>query len=59
MKCKQSLFLQYLYTTEYQYLQNVNAEVGIEPYLLLSQILMSLKCHSDPTKGFFVIVEQE
>ena len=59
MKFKQSGFLQDLYTTEYKHLQNVNAEVNIEPYLPLSQILMSLKSHCDPTKGIFVMVHHE
>ena len=59
MKFKQSAFLQDLCTTEYKHLQNVNAEVDIEPYLPLSQILMSLKSHSDPAKGLFVMVQQE
>ena len=56
MKFKHSAFLQDLCTTEYKHLQNVNAEVDIEPYLLLSQIRMSLKSHRDPTRGLFVMV---
>ena len=36
-----------------------NEEVDIEPFLPLSQILMSLKSHIDPTKGIFVLVQQE
>ena len=59
MKFKQSAFLQDLCTTDYKHLQNFNAEVDIEPYLPLSQILMSLKSHRDPTKGLFVMVQQE
>ena len=34
-------------------------EVDIELYLSLSQILMSLKSHRDPTKGLFMMVQQE
>ena len=59
MKFKHSAFLQDLCTTEYKHLQNVNAEVDIEPYFLLLQIRMSLKSHRDPTKGLFVIVQQK
>ena len=59
MKFKQSVFLHDLCTIEYKYLQNINTEVDIEPYLPLSQILMSLKSHCDPTKGLFVMVQQE
>ena len=59
LKFKQSAFLQDLCTTEYKNLQNINAEVDIEPYLPLSQILMSLKSHRDPTKGLFVMVQQK
>ena len=33
--------------------------MDIEPYLPLSQILMSLKSHRDPTKGLFVMAQQE
>ena len=36
-----------------------NEEVDIENFLPLSQILMSLKSHIDPTKGIFVLVQQE
>ena len=49
MKSKQSAFLQDLCTTEYKYLQHINAEVDIEPFLPLLQILMSLKSRRDPT----------
>ena len=56
IKFKQSVFLQDLCTTEYKHFQNVNALVDIEPYLLLSQILISLKSYRDPTKVFSVIV---
>ena len=56
MKYKQNAFLQDLCTTEYRHLQNVNAEIETEPYLPLSQILMSLKSYKDPTKGLFVMV---
>ena len=59
MKFRQSTFLQDLYTTEYNHLHNVNAEVDTEPYLQILQILMSLKYHRDPTKGHFVMVPQE
>ena len=59
MKFKQSDFLQDLCTTENKHLQNVIVEVNIEPYLPLSQILMSLKPHRDPTKGLFVMVQQK
>ena len=59
MKSKQSAFLQNLFTTEYKYLQYVNAEVDIETYIPLSQILMSLKSYRDHTKGLFVMVQQE
>ena len=59
MKFEQSAFLLDLCTTEYKNLQNINAEVDIEPYLPLSQILMSLKSHRDPTKGLFVMVQQK
>ena len=33
--------------------------MDIEPHLPLSQILMSLKSHRDPTKGLFVMAQQE
>ena len=33
--------------------------MDIESYLLLSQILMSLKFHRDHTKGLFVMVQHE
>ena len=33
--------------------------MNIEPHLPLSQILMSLKSHRDPTKGLFVMAQQE
>ena len=59
MKFKQSAFLQDLCTTDYKHLQNVNVEVDIEPYLPLSQILMSLKSRRDPTKGLLVMVQHE
>ena len=42
---------------EYKYLQNFNAEVDIEPFLPLSQILMILKSHRDLTKGVLIIVQ--
>ena len=37
-----NIFLQNLCTTEYRHLQNFNAEIETEPYLPLSQTLMSL-----------------
>ena len=52
MKFTHSTFLQNLYIIVYTYLQNVNTEVDIEPYLPLSQILTSFKFHRDPTKVF-------
>lgn len=33
--------------------------MDIESFLPLSQILTSLKYHKDPTKGIFVMVQQE
>ena len=59
MKFKHNSFLQYLCTTEYKHLQNINTEVDIEPFLLLSQILMILKSRRNLTKGLFVMIEQE
>ena len=59
MKYKQNAFLQDLCTTEYRHLHNVNAKIETEPYLPLSQILMSLKSYKDPTKGLFVMVQQQ
>ena len=59
MKYKENAFLQDLCTTEYIHLQNVNPEIETEPYLPLSQILMSLKSYKDPTKGLFVMVQQQ
>ena len=59
IKSKQITFLQDLYKTEYKHLQNVYTEADIEPYLPLSQILLSLKSHRDPTKGLFVMIQQD
>ena len=59
IKFKQNAFLWDLYTTKYRYLQNVNAEIEIEPYLPLSYILMRLKSYKDSTKGLFVMVQQQ
>ena len=58
MKYKQSAFLQDLFSTSYKHLQNIHAEVEVEPYLPLSQILMSLPSHTDPTRKPFVMVQQ-
>ena len=58
MKFKQTSFLQDLCTTEYRHLQNFNAEIEIELYLPLSQILMSLKSYKYLTKGLFVNIQQ-
>ena len=44
---------------KYKHLQNVNAEIETEPYLQLSQILMSLESYKNPTKGLFVMVQQQ
>jgi len=59
MKFKHNAFLQDLCTTEYRHLQNINAKIETEPYVPLSQILMSLKSYKDPTKGLFVMVQQQ
>ena len=59
MKSKQITFLQDLYKIEYKHLQNVYTEADIEPYLPLSQILLSLKSHHDPIKGLFVMIQHE
>ena len=59
MKFKQDDFLQDLFTAEYRHLQNVNTEIETEPYLPLSQILMSLKLYKDPTKSLFVMAQQQ
>ena len=59
MKFKQNLFLQDFCTTEYRHLQNVKVKIETEPYLLLSQILMSSKSHKNLTKGIFVMVQQQ
>ena len=56
MKFKHNAFLQDLCTTEYKYLLNFNTEVGIEPFLPLSQISMSLKSYRDPTHRLFAMV---
>ena len=58
MKYKQSAFLQDLCFTSYKHLQNVHAEVEVEPYLPLSQILMSLLSYKDTTRKLFVMVQQ-
>ena len=50
MKYEQNAFLQDRCATEYRHLQNVNTEIETEPYLSLSQILMSLKSYKDPIK---------
>ena len=52
MKFKHNYFFQNLCNTEYKHLQIVNTEVNIKPFLALSQILMSLKSHRDPTMFF-------
>ena len=58
MKHKQSAFLQDLCSTSYKHLQNVHAEVEAESCLPLSQILMSLLSHKDPTRKLFVMIQQ-
>ena len=59
IKFKQNAFLQDLCTTEHRRLQNINMEIETAPYLPLSQILMSLEFYKDPTKGIFVMVQQQ
>ena len=51
--------IQDLCTKKYRNLKNVNVEIVTEPYLLLSQILTSLKSYKDSTKGLFVMVQQQ
>ena len=50
--------LQDLCSTSYKHLQHVHAEVEVEPYLPLSQILMSLLSHKDITRKLFIMVQQ-
>ena len=48
-----------LFSTSYKHLQNVNAEINVEYFLPLSQILISLRSHEDPTKTLCVMIQQK
>ena len=58
MKYEQSTLLQDLCSTSYKNLQHLHDEVEVEPYLSLSQILISLLSHKDPTRKLFFMVQQ-